>query len=205
MIKINLIAQKKKGKLPIILGVDLAQINFKAIAIIWALCLLPEYFLPSFFSSETVTLNNEIEKLNTDFTALEKELMSNEALAAKVAMFTSQLEKLNTRTKQVELVIKDKMNPTRFLEKIVRNIPDEVWFDELIIKSDKSFSLKAFSSNYKSIGDYLAYLKSSPFFQGNIGLMETKTEADIIDKAKRVERFQIDGTIQTFETFGSSL
>jgi Tfp pilus assembly protein PilN len=205
MIKINLIAIKKKAKLPVVLGIDLNQVNFKLIVIVWVLCQLPDYYLPGYFAEEITAIESESSATKIQLDTIEKELKKNEALAAKVALFTSQLDKLNSRTKQVELVIKDKINPTRFLEKIVRNLPDEVWFDELVVKADKSFVIKGYSGNYKSIGDYLAYFKSSPFFQGNIGLMETKTESDGGDKNKRVEQFHFEGKIQTFEPFGSSL
>jgi len=205
MIKINLIAKKKKAKLPVVLGVDLNQVNFKLIIFVWIICILPDYYLPSKFSDEVAVVDTEIAILREQVTKIEEDLKKNDVLSNKVALFSSQLEKLNSRTKQVELVIKDKINPTRFLEKIVRNMPEELWFDEVTIKSDKSFNIKGFSSNYKSIGDYLAYFKSSPFFQGNIGLLETKTEAEQGDKNKRVESFHFEGKIQTFEPFGSSI
>jgi Tfp pilus assembly protein PilN len=205
MIKINLIALKKKAKLPVVMGVDLNQVNFKLIVIVWVLCQSPDYFLPGFFAEEITAIEAEAEGTRVQLDKIEDELKGNQTLATKVALFTSQLDKLNTRTKQVELVIKDKINPTRFLEKIVRNLPDDVWFDEVVLKADKSFNIKGYSSNYKSIGDYLAYFKSSPFFQGNIGLMDTKTESDGGDKGKRVEQFHFEGKVQTFEPFGSSL
>ncbi len=201
MIEINLLEQKKPLKIPIVLGVDLSKINYKLLLVGIILSYVPEYTYYPILAEEIVKKNVEITSLNEELGKLEADIKGNEAIKNQLDAFNKQVEKLKERSDQVEKIIKTRTNPRKILERIARNIPEDMWLNKMEIGKDKKVTFEGLSSSYKSIGNFIVLLNESLFFGKSITLADSRTEEDSTNKGRRLELFKIIGTIETFDPF----
>ena len=202
MIKINLI--EKKNTAPImILGIDLKKINFKLIIF----SLIGFYIVEIFFQWENeekiANLLKEIQTIEDELATIEGELTKFADLETSLDQYTLQIEQLKKRSIQVDEIVKDRFNPEKLLEKMARSAPDDLWFNELEIKEDKTLRIKGQSYKYKSIGDLISSLNETQYFKNKLDLVKTQTEKkEKKNSGSRIESYEIVGTIESFEIKG---
>jgi Tfp pilus assembly protein PilN len=202
MLKINLIAQKKPFKLPVILGFDLNQINLKMAIASYLIYQLGFSFFTAKWEADSLALKSETEKLEAQLRSLKKENKGNESVKAMLEAFAKQVENLSARSNQVEEVLKMKKNPMELLERLARSLSEDIWFNTLKIGVDDKILITGNSVSYKSIGDFINASNESKFFGKTLGLANSETKEETFDEQKvRVETFIIEGKITDYGRF----
>jgi hypothetical protein len=202
MIKINLLVQKKPFRIPVILGIDLAQINFKLVIIAYIVYQAGLSLLTAKWENEAQAIKAEVEKLETQLRNLKRDNKGNESVKAMLDAFSKQIEAINAKSAQVESVVKMKKNPMELLERLARNTPEDLWFNSLKIGADDKILITGSSVSYKSIGDLINSSNESKFFGKSLGLSSSETKEETYDEQKyRVETFIIEGKIIDYGRF----
>lgn len=202
MIKINLIEQKKKFKAPVVLGIDLSKLPWKKLIIAYLVATYPVSFLNDYLQEDLSKDEEELSALNKKYQTLRREVKKQSNIKGQLLAFNEQIEKLKTRTEQVDKIIKVKTNPRYVLEKIARTTPDNVWFNSLEIDSEGTITITGGTDSYTSIGEFIVNLNDSPYFARTLQLSDSKTEEEDYQGTKyRVEKFTIKGHIDVYDPF----
>ncbi len=199
MIKINLLEQKKPFKMPVVMGIDLADLSIKGMIIVGILSFIPDFFVYPGWKTELDDLGTQINVLQNNNKKLLRDLKKNTGVKEKLAAFNKQVEKLQERSIQVDLILKEKRNPSLIMEKIARRLPSDIWFNSFIIDEDKSITIKGGGVLYKSIGDFISTANSAGFFDQPLSLTESKTEEEGKTGEYRIQVFTIKGKIDKFD------
>ena len=146
MIELNLIQQKKPFRLPVVLGIDLAVVNIKAVVLVIILYKFSFAYLTSEWKKQYEREEIQVRKLSKQLANLKKETRGNESIKAMLDAFDKQVEGLKERTAQGEKVINMKNNPKMLLERLARDVPEDAWFEDIKITLDNKITIK------KSIG-----------------------------------------------------
>lgn len=203
MIEINLVEKKNKFKAPVVLGIDLGKLPWKGIAITYLIATFPHGYIQDYFNAELKKDEEEITKLNQEFRKLRTELKKNGNIKEQLDAFNKQIEKLKTRSEQVDKIIKAKTNPRFILEKMARTTPEDMWFDRLAIDDENKITIEGASDSYTSIGDFIVNLNDSPFFGRSLQLTDSKTEEEKTSGtlSVRKEVFKIEGKVEVYNPF----
>lgn len=199
MIKINLLEQKKPFKMPVILGIDFADVSIKGLIIVGILSFVPDFFVYPSWEAEFAAVGNQIKALQANNRKLQKDLKKNVGVKERLLAFNKQVEKLQERTIQVDQILKEKRNPSLIMEKIARRLPSDIWFTSFIIDEDKTITIKGSGILYKSIGDFISTANSAGFFGQPLSLTESKTIEEGKAGDYRVQVFTIKGKIDKFD------
>ncbi len=200
MIEINLLQKKKKAHLPVVLGLDLNLLNFKLVVFALFFSWIADMVSVPIFKSSENEVRNNIKQLNASLKKINDEMRDNEKVKAKLQAYNKKFERLKRRSAQVDTLIKQRTNPKKLLEKIARDIPDDLWFDRLEITEDRKIFIDGGAEEYTSIGRFIIQAKEALFFGANFVLKKTETIEDkIMGKGRRVEHFSVEGSIKTFD------
>lgn len=202
MIEINLIAQKKPFRLPVIAGMDLNDINFKACIIIYILFIVAEYGITTTYQNRLSENEKKVAILRAKANKLKKELKGNDDIKQRLDAYYSQIDKLKERSKQVQKILDFRKNPVKVLEKIGRIIPEEVWIEKLSITENDKINLEGEATSYKGIGDFISAANEAAFFGRTLNLQDSKTEDKTYDAQQvRIEIFKVEGKIKSYGRF----
>jgi len=202
MIEINLIQQKKPFKLPVILGIDLALINIKAVVVVFILYKVSFSYLTASWKKQYEQEEIQVKKLQQKLQGLKKETRGNESIKAMLDAFDKQVESLKERSVQVEKVINLKNNPKMLLERLARDIPEDVWFESIKLTPDNKISVDGRSGSYKSIGSFITNANDSAFFGKTLGLISSDTKQEKFDGQQvRIESFKVEGKVIDYGRF----
>lgn len=202
MIEINLLEKKKGLKVPVVMGVDLAEINWKPLIITYLIMNFAPPFVEDFWKEERAVKQVEVDEYDKKIKKLRKELKKNRNIKNKLDAFNNQIKKLKERSSFVDKIIKTRTNPRHVLEKIARSTPENVWLEELNINEDREITINGGSTDYKSIGDFIVEANESPFFGKSLQLGDSKTVQEGKQGATiRVESFSIKGNIVVYDPF----
>jgi hypothetical protein len=199
MIEINLLEQKKPFKMPIVLGVDLAQINYKALLIAIIISYVPDYTLTPVWEEEIAGLNNRIAGLNQELAKVQADIKGNEKIKQQLELFNAQVEKLKERSEQVKKIIDTRTNPRKILERVARNIPDEMWINEIAIAADRKVQIDGMSTSIKDIGNFITSANESSFFGKSLTIQDTAPADDPDYPGRRIEKFKISGLVEAYD------
>ncbi len=206
MIKLNLLEQKKPFKLPLILGMDLSHISVKGMIFVYILLQIPDFSIKSIWQEEIDKGEKEILELNKKKTKLKLELRSHADTKKMLDDFNKQIKRLELRQVQVDKIVQKRSNPKKLLERIARNIPEDLWFTKVEVKPGKKIELKGMSTNYRSIGEFISSANDSAYFGKSLTLSGSKTQEHVFDSLKkRVEVFKVEGSIKVFDPSGAKL
>lgn len=203
MIEINLVEPKKVNKNPVILGMDLKQINVKLLVGAILFMYVPDITIMPIWESEKKSIEAKIVGLNDELAKQKKELEGSDKLRQELEAYNKQAENLVTRSNQIDQILKIRSNPKKLLEKLARSVPVDLWFNELKIANDKSIKISGGSTSWKSIGVFMQTINDSPFF-GKSMILKNSTESSTSNataKAERSETFSVEGKIETYEPF----
>lgn len=196
MIQVNLKTGSAQGA-AFMGDIDLSKINFKLLVI----AVLVYTFLPGLvkdqFVEKQAAIQKKIDGFRAQAVALNKELEKLAAIEAQMEKMKQQEEDFNARLKVVQKVLETKKNPMQILYFIAKNIPSDVWLLELKV-NDGVLEFKGNALNYDSIGNFLAQLKDSIFFDKNVVLEDYATR-DNAETKRRFEEFVIKATIARYE------
>lgn len=200
MIEINLVAQGKKFKMPTVLGVDLAVVNLKLLAMVSVLVFLGRSYFEDYTREERREMSRMMEELSAELRNLRSELQGSDSLREELENYNQQVERLKERSEQVRIIINQRSNPRLILETIARNLPEDMWIDRLNLEPNRNVSLRGGSESYSSIGNFIIEVNNTPFFTG-LNLQSSNTE-EILEggQTRRVEVFEIRGKVSSYDS-----
>lgn len=200
MIELNLVEKKEPFKLPIVLGVDLNELNLALLFIALLIWYIPQFALDSFVEGKNTEYNQEIDVLKDRNQKLLKEIDKNGQIKEMLKAYKDQVEKLEARSKQVEEVLRLRTNPKKVLEKIARSIPDDVWFSELKITKDSDVYIYGGTYNNRSLGEFITIVNDSPYFAGSLTPVKQEVRNEVLDNIlSTFDYFELRGKIKSFD------
>jgi hypothetical protein len=201
MIEINLIEKKKSFKAPVILGVDIAKLNWKMFIIIYLVFQFVPDEINKRWEKEREEETKKFGEIQRKLKKLRKTIELNATVKEKLNAFNSQLSKLEKRSDQVDEIIKQRTNPKEIFEKVARNTPDDLWFEKINI-SERKIVIEGGSQSFESIGRFISKINETPYFEGSLKMVDSKTISEKIKGQEiRSESFKIEGAIKVFDTF----
>ena len=204
MIEINLLEQKKPFKLPVVMGIDLATINYKMIVLTLLLSKVPGWFLYEDWNKEINEKQQVVNQLRSKERKLRAKLKSQKDIEQKLEAFNKQIETLKNRSEQVEKIIRKRTNPKKALERLSRDIPKNMWFTSVEIKNQE-INIKGSTYSFKSISDFINKANSSIFFNRSFEVVDSSTGVvEAFGKNYRIENFSLKGAVQ-YNTGSTSL
>ncbi|MBT3234942.1 MAG: PilN domain-containing protein [Bdellovibrionales bacterium] len=204
MIEINLLPKRRQLRLPTIMGLDLKALNIKWLLLTLLILYLPGFIYQPIWQNHIDDVSQELAKIKKKAGKLNRELGSHAMLKKQLDEFNAQVKKLQRREKLVAEVLKEKVNPYRPLLFLVKNIPDDMWWDFVALTEDR-VSIKGGSLSYKSIGDFILNANDSIYFGGSFVLKDSKTQQEQKKGKKskpsrrRIERYTLSAKIKRYE------
>ncbi len=200
MIEINLLAQRKKRKVPAVMGMDFSLINLKMVGLAIVVYFVQDMFIPPYFAETEQTVQDQINAAQTELAALKAELRQHAKVKERLQAYERRVNELKKRSEYVDQILKSRTNPKKVLEKVARSVPDDMWFEKININETKQITITGRAEAYKSIGDFLTIANDSAFFGKSLTLASSATmDESLYGKKKRVEVYEIKGTIETFD------
>ena len=199
MIKINLIEQKKPFKMPVILGVDLSIVNLRLIIAAIIVSYMPEIFLYPDWEEKKSIKENRIKSLNVKLRKIKRKIRKNSKAKLELEAFNLQVEKLKQRRSYVTQIVNLRSNPKKLLERLARDTPTDLWFEQLIIDKEKKITISGSAFSYKDIGDFIISANESQFFGKTLSLTDSETRKEKIQGSLiNLEKYKIEGKVQKF-------
>lgn len=199
MIKINLIEQKKPLKIPVVMGIDVTKINFKWLIFAFIIYKLPPNFVFPRFETTQKNLRDSITEIRSKNSKLLKKLGENKDLQKQITETEKKIQELKIKTKQIENILKIKTNPMPALERVAKDIPNDLWLVSLSLNDSSKFSMTGFSYSFRSISNFISLANDSKFFNRSLGVSDSKTLVETYKGQKRrVESFAIVGRMNVF-------
>lgn len=200
MIEINLLAQKKKRKVPAVIGIDFSAINIKMVTFAIVVYFIQDMFIPPYFLEIETAVQDQITAAQTELSSLKAELRQHAKVKERLQAYERRVKELKKRSEYVDQILKSRTNPKKLLEKIARSVPDDMWFEKIQLSDNRQISISGRAEAYKSIGDFLTMANDSAFFGKSLTLASSATMDEVLyGKQKRVEVYEIKGTIETFD------
>jgi len=200
MIELNLLEKKQPLRLPVVLGVDLNDLNFKMLGLAFFIYYIPEIFVRSHFDDELKAEQETLSAIQTDYQKVEKEIGKNTNVKQQLDAYNKQIEKLKARSAQVDEILKIRTNPKKILEKIARSIPEDLWFDSLRINENKEMVIIGGAYSPRSIGEFITIINDSPFFGNTITPVRQENKTENMDgMPSNYELFELKGKIKNYD------
>lgn len=200
MIEINLLLQRKKRKVPAVMGLDFSAINLKMVGLGLILYFAQDMFIPPYTAELEQAVQDQINTAQTELAALKAELRQHAKVKERLQAYERRVNELKKRSEYVDQILKARTNPKKLLEKIARSVPDDMWFEKIILGDNRQITISGRAEAYKSIGDFLTLANDSAFFGKSLTLASSATMDEMLyGKKKRVEVYEIKGTIETFD------
>jgi Tfp pilus assembly protein PilN len=199
MIKVNLLERKAPFKMPVVLGIDFAALNIKAMIFVAILSFTPDWFVYPMWETEFKKITTELQSLRKQYNKLKKELKGNKDIKERLEAFNKQVQKLQKRSVQVDLILQEKRNPGLLMEKLARRVPKDIWFESFLIEEDKNITIKGGGVLYRSIGDFISNANNAGFFSTPLSLAKSETIEEVKGSNYRIQKFTISGKIDKFD------
>ncbi|AYF43173.1 fimbrial assembly protein PilN [Halobacteriovorax sp. BALOs_7] len=206
MIEINLLEKKKPFELPVVLGVDLNQVNKKSLVIGYLIYyILTGYVVPG-FKDENKEFRAQISQARSEYNKVKKEVDSYGSLNEVMNAFSKRIEELKSREELVAKVMSKKSNPYKVLRGLSSSLNDDIWFNQLSIDKDRVIKIEGESISFSSVGDFVNNVKELEYFisRGNFtgetfGMKELKEVQDeLYGETVTLQSFTIEGKIQSY-------
>ncbi|MBP5295872.1 MAG: PilN domain-containing protein [Bacteriovoracaceae bacterium] len=201
MIELNLIEVKTSqlsGIRPLL--VLLKSVNWIVVAIAGAGYLGGEWYLDESWNKEREEKEGERDQLAKEVRQLKSDIKKNQDVKDMIIAFNKQAEVLKARSAQIEEIRQLKINPQRILERIARDVPETVWLNSIELLPAKTVSIQGEAVEYRAIGDFMAKLNESKFFDRSLKLKDSSSiDIKVNDLTRRVEKFTIAGNIITYD------
>jgi Tfp pilus assembly protein PilN len=193
MIKINLSTSNTSGDFG---GLDFSKIKIKLVLIALVAIYVPDFTLFEIWTNSLAEKNAELVAKRTSLSALKQQVAENKNFDKQIKELKAQEENFHKKLIAVKEAINFKKNPSSLLLYIAKNIPPELWINELSI-NENTMVIKGESLDYNSIGVFVTSLKSSVFIKDS-NIVSTQNAVRESDK-KRIESFEVNFTIGRFD------
>ena len=185
--------------MPIILGVDLSIVNLRLIVAAIIVSYMPEVFLYPDWEEKKSIKENKIKTLNVKLRKIKRKIRKNSKAKLELEAFNLQVEKLKQRRSYVTQIVNLRSNPKKLLERLARDTPTDLWFEQLIIDREKKITISGSAFSYKDIGDFIISANESQFFGKTLSLIDSETRKEKIQGSLiNLEKYKIEGKVQKF-------
>lgn len=200
MIKLNLLEKKKPIVLPVVLGVDLNQLNLKMLGISLVIYYMPNFVIDSMYDSKMEALQSSLAVMEQENAQLAEEIEKEKDIYKQLDDYKKQLERLQTRSVQVDEILKTRTNPRKILEKIARSIPEDVWLDHLEINDVNEVRISGGSYSPRSVGEFISLVNDSLYFGGTIAPSLQENRREVFDGTSvNYEYFELKGKVINYD------
>ncbi len=200
MIELNLLEKKQPFVLPTVLGMDFNDLNFKMLGVALVIYYMPDFVVGQIFDSKKAEVEQSLESLNVTNNKLLVDIKKDSNIKVQVDAYKSQVTRLQSRSKQVDEVLKNRTNPKKILEKIARSIPEDLWFDTMVINDKNEVTIVGGSYSPRAIGEFITTINDSPYFSGSITPSKQENKKEILDGVmSSFERFELKGKITNYD------
>ena len=200
MIELNLLEKKQPFVLPSILGMDFNVINFKMMAVALVLYYAPDIVVGQMYNSKMEETQAVLDQLASQNTKLQAEIGKDADIKSQLEAYKIQVNKLQSRSAQVDEILKTRTNPKKILEKVARSIPEDVWFNEMSINDKNEISIVGGSYTPRGVGEFIAVINDSPYFGGSITPAKQENKKEMLDGVmSSFEQFELKGKIINYD------
>lgn len=190
MIELNLLEKKQPFVLPSVLGMDLNVLNFKMLAVALVIYYSPDFIAGQIYDSKIEDTQSSLKNLTAENEKIKNEINKEGDIKSQFQAYKEQVTKLQSRSSQVDEILKNRTNPKKILEKIARSIPEDVWFNELTINAGNEIFISGGAYTPRAVGEFITSINDSPYFGGSITPSKQENKKDLLD-----------GSLATFELF----
>jgi Tfp pilus assembly protein PilN len=190
MIELNLLEKKQPVALPTVLGIDLNNLNLKMLGLALVIYYLPGVVVSTIYLDRTTQAEDVLQTLTMQNDKLKNELEKNANVKSQVDAYKLQVGRLQSRSTQVDEILKTRTNPKKILEKVARSIPEDVWFEKMVINEKNEITIEGGSYTPRAIGEFITNINDSPYFGGSVTPVRQENKKE-----------NLDGVLTSFETF----
>ena len=200
MIKINLLKKKKRTHLPIVMGMDINNINPRLVIFSIFIIYSPDIILVPVLEGINKTIQTEINENQKKLDQLVKEVESSKKLLHQIEAYKRREKKFKKIDDLANDLVKNKNSPHKILLRMASSIPKDLWFDHLEINSNRKIIITGGSLAYKSVGSFVSLMNETIFFDKSLDVVSLKTvDDDLLKKGNRMEIFEITGEVKVFD------
>ena len=200
MIELNLLEKKQPIVLPTVLGIDLNNLNLKMLGVALALYYMPGIVIPQLYDSKLEEARASLDGLTSQNNKISTAISKDADIKNQVDAYKEQVNKLQKRSTQVDEILKTRTNPKKVLEKIARSIPEDVWFDNMVINDKNEVSIKGGAYSPRGIGEFITAINDSPYFGGTITPSMQENKKETLDGiTTNYESFELKGKIINYD------
>ena len=195
MIKINLTTAQKQLDIANVGGFDFTKVKIKAVILAIVILYAPDFILVPLWEQEIAETQQTVSSKQAALGSLKRKMSQSQDLEKQIQDLKEQEKILTEKLAVVKQILNEKKNPSNLLIYLAKNIPNEVWINELTFQND-DLKINGESLDYASIGKFLENVKSSVFIRE---ASVTKSESIVRETDKRrVERFEINFKIARY-------
>lgn len=200
MIELNLLEKKQPVVLPTVLGIDLNNLNLKMLGVALVIYYLPSVVVTSIYEDRTLEADETLATLTAQSNKIKAELEKDANIKNQVDAYKSQVSKLQSRSTQVDEILKTRTNPKKILEKVARSIPEDVWFNRMVINEKNEISIEGGSYTPRAVGEFITNINDSPYFGGSITPVRQENKKENLDGVStNYELFELKGKIINYD------
>jgi len=200
MIELNLLEKKQPVVLPTVLGIDLNSLNLKMLGVALVIYYLPGVVVSTLYADKTAEAEANLQALVTENTQLKASIDKDTNIKSQVDAYKSQVIKLQSRSSQVDEILKSRTNPKKILEKVARSIPEDVWFTRMAINDKNEISIEGGSYTPRAVGEFITNINDSPYFGGSITPVSQENKKEALDGViTSYELFELKGRIINYD------
>lgn len=200
MIELNLLEKKQPVVLPTVLGIDLNNLNLKMLGVALIIYYLPGVVVSSIYNERTMSAEETLSALTVQNNKIKADLVKDANIKSQVDAYKSQVSKLQSRSTQVDEILKTRTNPKKILEKVARSIPEDVWFTRMAINEKNEITVEGGSYTPRAVGEFITNINDSPYFGGSITPVRQENKKDTLDGVlTNYELFELKGKIINYD------
>ena len=200
MIELNLLEKKQPVVLPTVLGIDLNNLNLKMLGVAVVIYYMPGFVVSSLYEERTLQAEEALQTLTTQNNKIKSDLQKDANIKSQVDAYKTQVSKLQSRSNQVDEILKTRTNPKKILEKVARSIPEDVWFNKMAINDKNEISIDGGSYTPRAVGEFITNINDSPYFGGSVTPIRQENKRETLDGVSiNYETFELKGRIINYD------
>ena len=196
MIELNLLEKKKPIVLPSVLGIDLNTLSLKMVAFSICLYYTPSPIIGFIFNDKMTEIQSTISQVTEANNKITEIIGKNGDIKDQVEAYKEQVAKLQQRSSQVDEILKSRTNP----KKVARSIPEDVWFETLIINDKNEMTIQGGAYNPRGIGEFITNINDSPYFGGSVVPSMQENRNEVMEGVSvSYEYFELKGKVVNYD------
>jgi hypothetical protein len=200
VIELNLLEKKQPLKLPVVMGVDLNEMNLVMIVVAIIIYYVPGMFVDSYIEGKNKEIVTQIEEIKSKNDELKNEIGKNTQTREMLKAYQDQLDKLKSRSSQVDEILKIRTNPKKILEKIARSLSEDLWFETLVINAKNEIIITGGAYNSRSLGEFITLMNDTPYLGGSLTPTKQENKQDQLDGVlTNYDIYELHGKIKNFD------